>query len=125
MKKDGLKTEAKVTKEAEPITENTDSVTKEPDLITEKSVPKKKEKAVPHLQVYAGPTIPKVVAHGTIYNNGLPKQLADEIQKCPAIASLIVEPERLSAARNASHVKDSPENICCRMVADYIAKKGE
>lgn len=107
MKKDGLRTEEIETKEPEAA----------------KAAPKKKEKT--QLQVYAGPTIPKLVAHGTVYNNGLPDALVDEIAKCPAIANLIVEPERLSATRAASHVKDTPEYICCLMVAEHIAKKGE
>lgn len=39
--------------------------------------------------VYLGPTIEKVVAHGTVFNNGLPDALKERIEAQPYINGLI------------------------------------
>lgn len=49
--------------------------------------------------VYIGPSIKNVVSTGTVYNNGLPARLAAEIEKQPAVKSLLVPVSRLAAVQ--------------------------
>lgn len=49
--------------------------------------------------VYIGPSIKNVVSTGTVYNNGLPERLVAEIEKQPAIKSLLVPVSRLAAVQ--------------------------
>lgn len=47
------------------------------------------EKEEPY--IYLGPTIYGVATKGTIYNNGLPKELTDAMEKDKYISSLVVK----------------------------------
>ena len=49
--------------------------------------------------VYCGPTIQGVAKHNTIYNNGIPVQLADAIMRIPAVGGLVIPLDRLPEAR--------------------------
>lgn len=49
--------------------------------------------------IYIGPSIKNVVSTGTLYNNGLPKILKEEMVKQPVIKKLIIPVEDLSEAQ--------------------------
>ncbi len=49
--------------------------------------------------MYIGPTIKNVVITGTLYNNGLPEPLVREMEKQPAVGSLVVPVGELAAAQ--------------------------
>ena len=49
--------------------------------------------------IYIGPSIKNVVSTGTLYNNGLPKILKEEMTKQPVIKKLIIPVEELSEAQ--------------------------
>lgn len=40
--------------------------------------------------MYLGPTIKGVAATGTLYNNGLPKEMEEEVKKQPLIKELLI-----------------------------------
>lgn len=63
---------------------------------TEQSKPAAVEKKT---VVYIGPSIKNIVSTGTVYNNGLPAKLTQEIEKQPVIKSLIIPVEELAAAQ--------------------------
>lgn len=48
--------------------------------------------------VYCGPSIPGVAKQFTAYTNGIPKALAEEIVKKPAMEGLVVPLDRLPDA---------------------------
>lgn len=49
--------------------------------------------------VYIGPAIKGVVSSGTVYNNGVPEALIQEMVEQPVIKSLLVPVEELADAR--------------------------
>lgn len=49
--------------------------------------------------VYIGPSIKNVVSTGTVYNNGLPAKVMQEIEKQPIIKSLVIPVDKLAAAQ--------------------------
>lgn len=57
-----------------------------------------KATAKPETVVYVGPSILGVANHNTVYNNGLPQELQDAIEKEPAFKNLIIPISQLSAA---------------------------
>lgn len=59
-----------------------------------------KASAKPETVVYVGPSILGVAYHNTVYNNGLPQELQDAIEKEPAFRNLIVPISQLSAVGN-------------------------
>lgn len=54
----------------------------------------------PETVVYIGPSILGVANHNTVYNNGLPQELQDAIEKEPAFKNLLVPISQLAAAGN-------------------------
>lgn len=48
--------------------------------------------------MYVGPTIRGVAAEGSLFKNGLPELLKNEMEKQPAIRDLIVPVDRLAEA---------------------------
>lgn len=56
--------------------------------------------AKPETVVYVGPSILGVAYHNTVYNNGLPQELQDAIEKEPAFRNLLVPISQLSAVGN-------------------------
>lgn len=59
-----------------------------------------KASAKPETVVYVGPSILGVAYHNTVYNNGLPQELQDAIEKEPAFRNLLVPISQLSAVGN-------------------------
>lgn len=49
--------------------------------------------------VYIGPSIKNLVSSGTVYNNGVPEALIQEMKEQPVIKSLLVPVEELAEAR--------------------------
>lgn len=49
--------------------------------------------------VYIGPTMKGVAITGGLYNNGLPEELKNEIEKRPMLRELVVPVERLAEAK--------------------------
>lgn len=64
---------------------------------------KKKDTSASGTVVYCGPTIPGVAKQFTIYNNGIPRTLAEEIVKTPATGGLVVPLDTLPAAMKQLH----------------------
>lgn len=77
------------------------------------------------VEQYIGPTIPGVAVTCTVYNNGIPKELQEEINKVPAIRSLIVPVTKLAAARKEINQKNSALRVCYEKVEQHIKQKGE
>lgn len=59
----------------------------------------KKEAVQKETVMYIGPSIKNVVATGTLYNNGLPDALKDEMERQPIIGNLIIPVGSLAAAQ--------------------------
>lgn len=57
---------------------------------------KEKEKRI---MVYIGPSIKNLVSSGTVYNNGVPEALIQEMEDQPVIKSLLIPVEELAEAR--------------------------
>ena len=61
---------------------------------------KKKDTSTSGTVVYCGPTIPGVAKQFTIYNNGIPRTLAEEIVKTPRDpADKPLEPQVMESVR--------------------------
>lgn len=61
--------------------------------------PVKSEMGQKKTLVYIGPSIKNVVSTGTVYNNGIPETLIQEMNKQPVLKSLLVPVEELADAR--------------------------
>lgn len=83
------------------------------------------EKDTKKIVQYIGPTIPKVAVTSTVYSNGIPSELQEEIKNCRAINSLIVPLEKLVKARKELEQKDSALCLCYEKAEQYIRQKGE
>ncbi|RDY28654.1 hypothetical protein [Lachnotalea glycerini] len=57
------------------------------------------KKSIKITKVYIGPTIEHIVTKNTVFNNGLPKFLSDEMERQPLINNLIIPIDQLAAAR--------------------------
>ena len=57
--------------------------------------------------IYIGPSIRNVVSTGTLYHNGLPKVLEEEMTRQPVIKSLIIPVDGLAAAQKELAVPGS------------------
>lgn len=58
--------------------------------------------------IYLGPTIKNVVATGTVFNNGLPKNLVIAIEQCPPVNELIVPLSEIATSlKNIQNKKGS------------------
>lgn len=85
--------------------------------IEESSTPVKEVKS---LVMYIGPNIPGVVVAHTVFNNGIPSLLEDEIKKVPAIKSLLIETNKIIDAKRDLADKYSALSICYKTVANYV-----
>lgn len=72
----------------------TSATAAQPEVKTTKQTTAQKETVM-----YIGPSIKNVVTTGTLYNNGLPKTLALEMEKQPVIGSLVVPVSKLAEAQ--------------------------
>ena len=74
--------------------------------------------------VYLGPEIPSVVAVGTVFKNGLTKELEEKIKELPAINMLLVPVKDVVKVKRELTKETSAARICYQKVAEYAAKKG-
>lgn len=68
--------------------------------------------------VYLGPTIEHVVAHGTVFTNGLPDALAARIEAKPFINGLIFPVSEYAAKAAAVATKGTALNTLYRKAAE-------
>lgn len=61
--------------------------------------------------MYLGPSIKGVAATGTVYNNGLPKGLEEEVGKQPLLKELIIPLGGIAEAQKALKEKGSTISI--------------
>lgn len=111
-----LKTTAKSTKtKPAPVTElatETENVT-----VTASTEEKAEEKEVETV-IYAGPSI-KNLQQYTIFNNGIPSILKEDIKACPAIKGLIVPVAKLAETEARMIQQGTREFILKTRVTDY------
>lgn len=74
--------------------------------------------------VYLGPEIPGVVAAGTVFKNGLTKELEEKIKELPAIKMLLVSVKDIVKVKKELMKETSAARICYKKIAEYAAKKG-
>lgn len=67
----------------------------------------KREAAQKETMIYMGPTIQNVVVTGTLFNNGLPGRLLQEMERQPVIGSLIVPVSRAAETQKELAVPGS------------------
>lgn len=67
--------------------------------------------------IYIGPSIKNVVSTGTLYSNGLPEALKNEIAKRPLVASLVIPVSNLAAAQKELTVLGSALHTIYQKVA--------
>lgn len=97
---EGLNIKAETTESAKPAV---DSKKEEPAIST----------------VYLGPSILKIVKHGTIYGNGiLPEQLEQLAKETPAIMKMIVPVSELNATLIAINKPESAEGRIYRAIKE-------
>ena len=66
---------------------------------------KRKEEEMPYkgrgkrTMAYIGPTIKNVAVTGSLYTNGLPEALENEIKERPLVGELVIPVERLAEAK--------------------------
>ena len=100
-----------------------ESVKKDLVIMQQDDIPAKKD--TKRIVQYIGPTIPKAAVTATVYSNGLPAELQEEIKNCRAINSLIVPLEKLVKSQKELKQKGSALQLCYEKVEQYIRQKGE
>lgn len=76
----------------------------------------KSEPAQKEVVIYIGPSIKNVVSTGTVYNNGLPKFLKEEIERQPVLKSLIIPVGKLADIQNDLRIPESAVSLICKKV---------
>lgn len=66
--------------------------------------------------IYIGPSIKNIVSTGTVYNNGIPKLLKEEIERQPVLKSLIIPIEKLADVQKDLHIPESAVSIIYKKV---------
>lgn len=69
--------------------------------------------------MYLGPSITRVAATGTVYNNGLTPQMQAAAEELPALNTLLVEIGGIVQARHDLRDKNSGISICYRKAEEY------
>ena len=67
---------------------------------------------------YIGPTIPGVVIAGTVFNNGYPEKLKEEMRKETAIRKLLIPVKHLVKARQEMKRPGSAVQVCYERVKE-------
>lgn len=86
-----------------------------------KSNAAEKKKAV----IYLGPSIPGVVAAGTVFNNGLTVQLEAVAAEIPAVKMLLVETAKAVKTKKELKAAGSASAICYEAVEKYVKGRGK
>jgi hypothetical protein len=73
---------------------------------------------------YIGPTVQGIVIRGTIFSNGLPKALKEEIRDKPFLNSLIIPINNLTTAQAELRKENSPINIFYKKAIEYVNEGG-
>lgn len=81
-------------------------------MATKKETPVKK--AVP--VVYIGPTLKGVVRNGTVFSNGLTKELDEECKKNPLLLKMIVNVTDLAKSKHEVNSPGSVLNILYKTI---------
>lgn len=66
--------------------------------------------------MYLGPSIKGVAATGTVYNNGLPKELEDEVGEQPFLKELLIPVGGIAEAQKALKDKGSALSIIYKKI---------
>lgn len=74
--------------------------------------------AAPQPVVYLGPTLEHVVAHGTVFTNGLPEALTAKIEEKPFINGLIFPVSEYAAKAAIVATKGTALNTLFRKAAE-------
>jgi len=77
-----------------------------------------KTAAAPQPVVYLGPTLEHVVAHGTVFTNGLPEALTAKIEEKPFINGLIFPVSEYAAKAAIVATKGTALNTLFRKAAE-------
>lgn len=77
-----------------------------------------KTAAAPQPVVYLGPTLQHVVAHGTVFTNGLPEALTAKIEEKPFINGLIFPVSEYAAKAAIVATKGTALNTLFRKAAE-------
>lgn len=75
------------------------AVKEEPNPAAEAKEPVKREAAASKTVIYIGPTIKNVVTANTLYSNGLPKALKEEMTRQKVLKKLVIPVEELADAQ--------------------------
>ncbi len=97
------------------MTNQEQKVEEKKKIIEKKPAKEMKEKIL----IYIGPTIKNVVTANTIFNNGLPKLLKEEIKKQPLLNNLIIPVENLAKAKVELGIWGSGFDILYKKVNTY------
>ena len=84
----------------------------------------KQEEQVVKQLAYIGPTIQGVVTRGTIFSNGLPKALEEELKDKPFLNGLVVPVSHLASAQAELKKEESPINIFYKKAIEYVNEGG-
>lgn len=75
----------------------------------------------PKTLIYVGSTLPQgALQQYSVFNNGIPKTLSDHIDKCPAIAHLIVPISDLHNAQSNMAITGTMENALNQQIQTYV-----
>lgn len=89
-----------------------------------KEAEKEKANKVPQQLIYIGPSIAGVVMTGTIFRNGIPKELKEIINQHPNVGYLIVPIEKLPQAIKEIGNQKGAMHILYEDVKQLKIKKG-
>ncbi|MCD8204511.1 MAG: hypothetical protein LUC16_01610 [Coprobacillus sp.] len=111
---------SKATAEAVETMAATDEITQEvTEEVTEAVEEATEEAESTEAVAYIGPSIKFVATHGTVYNNGLPRDLAKKVEEIPMIKGLLIPISKLAV----SYVQLATEGSALNNLYNAVAEK--
>lgn len=91
----------------------------------EKKETKKSKKTVERKvpMMYMGPTVGNVLSQYCIFTNGVPKDVEELMEECPAVKNLLIEVSGINAFETAMHEDGSIQSVYYKKVQEYLKRK--
>ncbi len=88
-----------------------------------KSVKTKKAEKTKKTLIYLGPSVGNVLITNSVFSEGIPENVKDLFEKCPAIKKLFCEPSKINEYKNSINDSGSLINFNYRKILLYMKTK--
>ena len=85
-----------------------------------KTVKAKKTEEVKKTLIYLGPSVGNILVANSVFSEGIPENVKELFENCPAIEKLFCEPSKINEYKNAINDIGSLINLNYRKVLLYL-----